>query len=154
MSRNEVHLDRSKLDALRERVRDLGKTRVKFGSMGEGGGPAPPHPDADMNVAQMLAIHEFGLGVPERPVVRAVVHGRRDDVKALAREGARQAVQGDGINVDELGEGLVDLLQQEHARVGPPLDPETLEDDEGSASPLDDSGAIADSLRWAKDRAL
>lgn len=150
-----VEVKRDKLDALLRSSKALPRAGVKFGSMGPDGTPAPQHPGSDLNVAQVLEVHEFGLGVPERPVVRAVVHGKRDELANAVKAGAVAAVL-DGASDETvaklLGEEAQRLLLEAFDRVQPPLAPETLEDDEGSSQPLQDTGAIRDSLRWARDR--
>jgi hypothetical protein len=50
--------------------------------------------DSDLTVAEIAAIHEFGLGVPERSWLRAFVDENRDELSRLLAVVATQIAQG------------------------------------------------------------
>lgn len=89
------------LAALMDRLRVLAGLELTVGPMGPNGTAAPryiPRPgeaDPDVDVATLLAWHEFGLppNVPERPVMRSWsrVNRRRlaDQTRRIARASAR-----------------------------------------------------------------
>lgn len=145
-----VSLDTSKLEALKKRTEALKRSRIKFGSMGDGGSAAPPHPESDdLNVAQVLALHEFGLGVPERRVVRVVVDEKRRETAEQIADTAAQALDLDRPEpkvAEQIGERMVELMREAHGDLGDVVDRD------GFTRPaLDDTGAILESLQWAKE---
>lgn len=145
-----VDLKTTGLEELRRRLSSLGKTTVKFGSMGPAGSPSGSHPNADgFTVAGLLRLHEFGLGVPERSVVRAVANGKRRELGVVLKTAAKLALDLRTSPRDvhaELGEPAARMLLERHGSLGTV----TLRD--GAQRPaLYDTGAIRDSLGWAKD---
>jgi hypothetical protein len=145
-----VTLDTSGLDALMRRMTELSGTGVVFGSVGEDGGSTGPHPGASgLSVAGVLQIHEFGLGVPERSIIRAVTNGQRDELATSLRVGAIAAVKGGakaGRVAEILGKDAQALLLARHDALG------SVTDEDGVTRPaLDETGAVRASLRWASE---
>ena len=147
------------LDDLRKRTAELGRMRLRFGPMGPDGGPAPQHGDTGMTSAELLKIHELGLGgAPERPVIRYVQHAKRRELEEAMKRGlvgmikhgwsAERAAQ-------EMGEEAVRLMRERiESSIPPPLADST-KDDPGRdprGIPLLDSGQILHDLGWAVDR--
>ena len=134
-----VTLDRRGLDALLAASRALDAVAVDFGAMGEGGGPAPRHPSGGGTTADVLAAHEYGLGGnDETPIVRAVAHGKGEEIGEVAAKAAAKVLAGTA-TPDEaaksVGEHAVGLLRARIESVG-----------------LIDTGATRDSLTWARGR--
>lgn len=50
--------------------------------------------DGDITVAEIAAIHEFGLGVPERSWLRDFVDENRDEIHQLMRRAGREIAAG------------------------------------------------------------
>lgn len=148
--------------ALQAQLEVLAGVTLRVGSMGPGGGPAPryrPQPgesDPDVDVATMLAWHEFGLvpNVPARPFMRSwsAINRRRiqDIMRRIAREAARgrDAAQ----QADRDGALLAGSLRR-HLLEGitPNLAPSTLERVLPRTEPLA-TRQIVDTLRHHVDR--
>lgn len=147
------------LDDLRKRTAQLKGMRLRFGPMGKGGGPAPQHSDTGMTSAELLKIHELGLGgAPERPVIRYVTQAKRRELEEAMKRGivgmitkgwsAERAAQ-------EMGEEAVRLMRERiESSIPPPLADSTKDDPDRDPRgiPLLDSGQILADLGWAVDR--
>lgn len=146
-----VELKTAGLDELRRRLGRVRSARVKFGSMGPAGSPSGPHPNAPgFTVAGLLRLHEFGLGgMPERSVVRAVANGKRTELASVLKAAAAVALDMRSSPRDLnplIGEPAARMLIERHSSLG------TVSLRDGTSRPaLYDSGAIRDSLGWAKD---
>lgn len=144
-----VTYKRKGLDDLLKRNAELKGVAVRFGSMGPNGSPSMPHPSSpDLSVAEVLAMHEYGLGnLPERSIVRAVANGNRRELAEAAKSAASAGLEGGGSVADKIGEVAVDLLLSRHDSLG------MVVDRDGFTRPaLDDTGAIRGSLGWRVER--
>lgn len=86
-----VELDTSPLDDVRGRLRDLVKVRVQSGIFSEAGMVAE---SPDLTVAQLLAFHEFGLGVPERSSLRSTAKSKARDAAKLLGQATARVIKG------------------------------------------------------------
>jgi hypothetical protein len=110
---------------------------------GEGGERIP--------VAALLEIHEYGLGVPQRAIVRPVLATRSSELANRTADAARAVM--DGASPEQalggpgrfLSDAFVAQLQGGLA----PLDPDTVKGDRGrvSSRPLQRTGQILAYLR-------
>jgi len=110
-------------------------------------------------IADLIRIHEYGLGVPKRPFVRMTLQGKRAEIDKTI-EGAIQRVIGSkgkwgGAKAHSLvGRRVVaELRRTLAARVPPPLSPATMADPDRDKRgiPLVDTGQIRDSLTWRSE---
>lgn len=85
-----------------KRIAALDGRGIRVGAMGPGGGPSPPYRNPDgstgPSVATILLWHEYGLGVPQRSVIRAVLRSRRAEL--AQRTSVAAARVAGGVSVD------------------------------------------------------
>lgn len=148
----------TRLDEFAKRMKAIQDLRVTFGPMGPNGGPAPQHGDSGMTSAEILKIHEFGLGVPERSVIRWVQKAKRRELLAAVRKGVKNAID-KGWGPDQvaklLGELAVKLMRERIlSRIPPPLAESTLTNPKRDKRgiPLLDTEQILNDLGWAVDK--
>lgn len=143
----EIRDDRRVWDQLLKRARRLDRLKIQSGIFREAGGATD---DASLSVAQNLAFHEFGLGVPERSVIRATVRENKvqgDLDKAYGRA-TKQVLEGKSVKTaaGQIGETLAEAMRAKiRARIPPPLDPATIAR-KGSTVPIIDSGQTIQSI--------
>lgn len=141
------------LKKLRDRFQAMAKREVEFGSMGPGGTATQQHSDSDLTVADVLQVHEYGIGVAERPLVRHVVAAKRRELGEALRDAAVAVLDDDDPDVAATEVGLVAqdlLLERLEELATTPLDEETLEDPDrpAGAPPLQVTGQIRESLQF------
>lgn len=115
-----------------------------------------PHKDADgkpsgITVGELAAIHELGLGVPERSWLRAWFEANHRTVIVDVKAGLAQVVQGRLTH-----EGLLELLGNKYAaqikaRIIAGVDPPNAESTiqrKGSSTPLIDTGQLLSSIGY------
>ena len=111
----------------------------------------------DISVAGLLGAHEFGIGVPERSVIRAYVASQPSELKGAVKATFREVVNGTtpSSSITRTGELAVKGLRKRiEQRIPPPLEASTLtareresELSRGSeGKPLKDTEQILDSL--------
>ena len=94
------------------------------------------HDDAGMTVASLGAIHEFGLGVPERSFIRAWYDNSKSEIEAiLAAVHDEQGLQIAALQLEASMKNWV------NAGVPPPNAPATVAR-KGSSLPLVDTGIL------------
>jgi hypothetical protein len=85
-----------------KRIASLDGRGLRVGAMGEGGGPSPLYRNEDGTsgppVATILLWHEYGLGVPERSVIRATLASRKREL--AERTSVAAARVAGGVSVD------------------------------------------------------
>lgn len=109
------------------------------------------HPNSDLTIAELGAVHELGLGVPERSFIRAWADETESEQKTALRKIGEAVVKG---TVPSLGVGLdrfgVHAVGQVQARIRDGIDP-PLEDAtvaaKGSETPLIDEGTLWTSVK-------
>lgn len=80
---------KSLVDALEE----LSRTKARYGYQGPSG--AAPHPSNDeISITDLARIHEYGLGVPARPLIRVTAERNRKAFAKVAREAANRVARG------------------------------------------------------------
>lgn len=152
----EVKVDRRRLDDLLAAYR--GATGVvKFGSVGTAAAKnhiANDGRDSGLPVATILAIHEYGVGVPERSVIREWVAGNADVLRRAHSTGTQRELAGRGTREDtykSVGKAASEGLQRRIRNfIPPPLSPRTMAnpDRDPRGIPLWDTGQILDSLGY------
>lgn len=143
-------------------VRDRGAARllkstlvnvsIKVGVLG-----TKKHEGSEMTIAQLLEIHELGLGVPERSVLRAWVTAEQASIDAAMAAAYRKILLGK-LTPEQaakiLGARFVGQLQTfiSDGRVQPPLAPATVQA-KGSSVPLVDSGQLKSAISYLVETA-
>lgn len=130
--------DRKRLDAAVANLRALAAMEVAVGSQGPRGGPTEafrPRPNRDGSrprspgsVAQVLAYHEFGMGVPKRSVIAAALaEGEtRAQLDRLRKQVAAQAIAQPKRKpaIDVLGKyAIAQMRRRIMSRIKPALGP-------------------------------
>lgn len=119
------------------------------------GGPAGEHQPDGLALAQLMAIHEFGAGVPMRPVLRPAADDARDTLASRTGEAVTAALDaGPEAASAILGPVLLEAMRQRmRGGVDPPLAPDEpgeVPDDRGPGdTPLVDSGQLLAALHWS-----
>lgn len=142
----------TKLSGLRgfiDRIRDIGKPKVLVGV------PASenrPHDAGGISMAGLAAVHELGIGVPDRSYLRSAILEGRGELTATIAQGtvaySRQNKKLDANFYNNIGLFGSNLVKAKIAK-GPftPLHPETIKR-KGSSLPLVDTGALRQSITW------
>lgn len=123
------------------------------------GGPAGTHTGSGEALAAIMARHEFGLGVPERAVLRPATIEARDKLAGLAAKAVGLALSSRHYPAvsEVLGPPLRDAMVDRMAGgVDPPLPPPedgTLGPGERGPgdTPLVATGQLLHSLHWSHD---
>lgn len=128
--------------------------KLEAGVIGERAGAQ--HPKAEMSVAELAAIHEFGLGVPERSFIRAFFDDAQVPEAAahLAREVAAGVITPAEFR-RKLGAWVVEGMQHRMDEgLPPPLLPETLnrKSRTGPPVPVEDTLTTRNAInaRWER----
>lgn len=79
--------------------------------------------DSDLTVAEVAAVHEFGLGVPERSWLRDFVDENREQLKDMLATVAIQVAKGNGEQaMERFGLAVVGMIKKRiTAGIDPPL---------------------------------
>lgn len=110
------------------------------------------HPNSDLSVGELAAVHELGLGVPERSWLRAWFDENNERIQAQTREAlgrvARREVSRKRA-LEELGYGWVDEIRENIAsgRIKPALSEETKRR-KGHDIPLLESGTMMNAITF------
>ncbi len=75
--------------------------KLRVGIFGDAA--AQKHQDASISVGDIMAAHEFGLGVPERSWLRATVDAHAQDLQQALRKGAEAVAKGTHTQEQVLG---------------------------------------------------
>lgn len=95
MADTEANVDLSIWEKLRDRVKKAAAAgaKVRVGVLGSAG----VHPNSDITMVELAAVHEFGspaAGIPERSFIRKTMAIRRDEVQAMTRRVAAAYLKG------------------------------------------------------------
>lgn len=137
------------VEEIRRRLMGMGKSpTVNVGFPASAG----QHDEAEMNVASLAAVHEFGAGnVPERSFLRVAIRNNREKYVLLNRQNLALIVRGQmGIDqaLGQLGELAKSDVQMEITEGDfAPLSAATI-NRKGSSKPLIDSGQMRQSVAW------
>lgn len=114
---------------------------------------AESHADTPLTVAQVGAIHEFGIGVPERSFVRGYANGHAKEIQKATKKAAERSVARNGDparELDRLGLEIAAGMQENISNGGKPpfkaLAAATIAG-KGSSKPLIDTGQMRQSIR-------
>lgn len=134
---------------LLERLQASGRARVTVGIHEQEGSELHEGSD-DLTVSDVGAIHEFGLGVPQRSFLRSTMDENRDKYNDALRRIGRLVVQGRLRSTEQglaqLGARCVgDVQAKIRAGVPPALSPVTVAA-KGSSTPLIDTGQMWSSI--------
>lgn len=135
--------------ALLARMKSIDESPGTFVGILSEGKAKQPHPKAEgLTMAQLGAIHEFGLGVPERSFLRSFRDQRADDIGKVflllvQRRGVSQAVW------ELLGQWCVGEIQKRIAAGTPPPNAPSTIARKGSSTPLIDTGQLRSSITYA-----
>lgn len=117
--------------------------------------PDTPHPQAQLTIAEIGAIHEFGApgaNIPERPFLHPGIREGADQIARLSQVLLFQLQNGETTKNEALEQlGLLGVrLVQEKIRNGEfvPLSPRTIAR-KGSSQPLIDTGQMVQSVTFA-----
>ncbi len=145
------------------RVRDLGATkllknaastiRVRVGVFG-----TTKHEGTELTIAQLLEIHELGLGVPERSILRAWAEQNEAAIQNDMRAAFRKMLLGKFTPEQAakiLGVRWVGQIQEfvRSGKVQPPLSQATI-DKKGSSQPLIDTGQLVSAITFLVEKAV
>jgi hypothetical protein len=128
--------------------------RVKIGVLGSEAHEGTP----GLTIAQLFEIHELGLGVPERSVLRAWAEASEDQIMADLRQ-AYHKILTLKLTPDRaaaiIGARFVGSIQKfiSDGRVQPPLAQSTI-DKKGSSVPLIDTGQLRSAITFAVEKLL
>ena len=139
-------------DAIRKRMEALSeRIRVRIGIQGVEA--SKDHGGA--TVADIAAIHEFGLGnVPVRSWLRGWYDGAEAQIREDLRKGMQKVIAGE-ISQHTLAtalglKGVVGIQERISSGIPPELSPETIDRKE-SATPLIDTGLFRSSITFVLD---
>lgn len=114
------------IDKLREQLAKLGRTRVTFGYQGPSGQAKHPAKGATYSVAQIAAMHEFGVGpyggavnFPGRPLLRHTAEENRDNFREAAKKAISDVIDGRAtpeVATEAVGELAVAALRRTISR--------------------------------------
>ena len=156
--RGKTRIDDRAWRKMTARVGEL-SAAVKVGVLASTGGDAR-HPDSDITMVELAAIHEFGspaAKIPERSFIRSTFRDKATLLGAVMGKLARGVVAGTMqperalAILGEVGAAEVKKTITEGAGVPPPLKPETVAR-KGSDRPLVDTGRLLDSITYEVGR--
>lgn len=141
---------KKRLDALRAAAggdSSTGRGGVLVGIRGDKA--AATHKGSDLDLVTIASFHEFGIGVPERSIIRAWVDEEREKITDLIRRAARAMAAGKVTRAQALelvGAKCVAMVQARIKRgIAPALSAATVAE-KGSDVPLIDSGQLWSSI--------
>lgn len=136
------------LRALIQNIKDAGKPKVLVGVPASKNAPR----EGGINMAGLAAVHEFGIGVPERSFLRSAIIENQGQISDLVAQGVKsylnQGKQIDLMFYDRIGLFASNLVKDKIAK-GPfkPLKDATIKR-KGSSLPLVDTGQLRQSISW------
>jgi hypothetical protein len=141
--------------ALFKRVKEIKDSYVKVGVLADDAKGGMHVPGADLTVAEIAVVHEFGAGiVPERSFVRSTFDARREELVELGKKLMTGVIDGKiklKPALDVMGSTLATAMKRkitEGAGVPPPNAPSTVAA-KGSSRPLVDTGRMLGAITWA-----
>jgi hypothetical protein len=135
-----------------------GGAGVKVGIQGaEATAPKRGDDAGDLDLVTVAAIHEFGLGVPERSWLRAWVDENRTMIEADLRKAAQLVIGGKArldVTLERVGLKFQAAIQERIvAGIAPALAPETIAR-KGSSTPLVDTGQLKSAITYIVVRSV
>jgi len=119
--------------ALLRRLEELAGTSTDVGVQGPDGGDAGPHQPSGEPIAEIAAVHEFGIDTPERPFIAPGLAAARPQLERAAADAVGAAMAGS----PEAASAVIGPIAQA-AIVG-----------EIDAQGLVQSGQLRGAVRWA-----
>ena len=142
-----VRINDAELRRVLKRFR-AGNARVRVGVLS-----GQKHPDSDLSMAELAALHEYGTkDIPERSFIRAPLESSRADVKRMMHKAAVAVVSGKvtpRASLEILGQWGVTTIRK-WVTVGSrlaPNAPSTIKR-KGSARPLVDTGRLLGAVSY------
>lgn len=144
--------DTAKLD---ERIAELKALKLSVGYTRQSGG-REIHPDSEITVAKLAAIHEWGSpsdNIPARSFIRRTMHERRREIADELKRAVKAAVEGKitpvqaYARVGKLVLGLIRAKLESASGWAKPLQAATAEE-KGHARVLSDTRTLITSLAW------
>jgi hypothetical protein len=133
-------------DALVKALRSVKGAELRVGILDKG-----DDDHAGLTVAELAAIHEFGLGVPERSFIRGWYDENIDQIRELIKKQLARVARGEVSEVNawkQLGALFVAQIQKRIVeRIPPPLAESTIKA-KGSDVPLVDTGQLKSSITF------
>ncbi len=130
-----------------------GRVTSRVGVYGEEA--AKQHERSDLTNGELAAIHEFGVGVPERSFVRAWIDESEKQIVAQLKAEATDVLTGKRdvyTASSRVGRWAEDEIRARIARgISPPNAPTTVAR-KGSSTPLVDSGELVGAISSAAER--
>jgi hypothetical protein len=133
--------------AMREIHAAVQRRGVRVGIVGDKA--AAMHPDAEMSVAALAQIHEFGMGVPERSFIRATMDINQKKILAEMRVLAGQVIEGKMTRKQAneiLGRFIANLMRKMVAQGVPPPNSASVAKKKGHNRALVDTGTLFDAI--------
>jgi hypothetical protein len=139
---------------------DLGFARVAqmMGEMGaialgvQGKEAEEQHPNSELKVGQVAAIHELGIGVPTRSWLRSWIDANQKRMADETAEALRRVMKGASRKAEliELGKKWTDDVrdQIDKGKIGPALAARTIARKGGETRPLVDSKALMNAITY------
>lgn len=132
------------LKAFRQRLSELRGAGVTVGVHEDKGAEA--HGESGLTLAEVASIHEFGLGVPERSMVRQFVDENADQIREWQKRAAEAVIAGE-VTAEQvlelLGEQILGAMKERIlAGIPPGLSESTKRKRGGDATPLVDTAQM------------
>lgn len=142
--------------AVLRRLEELHGKQIEVGSQG-GERYIDEHGRPGLPVATILMFHEYGLGVPQRSVIRATIRSRRAEIAQRTHVAAARVLQGVSIQraLEQVGRWLAGaMVRRIEEGLRPALAPSTLARTPNRIAnvPLLNSGQIREFVRSIRYR--
>ncbi len=111
-----------------------------------------PHPSSDLTIGELAAIHELGIGVPERSWLRSWIDGNLTYIQASSAEAWQKIATGQLSRkdaLDRLGRDWANQIQENilQGNIMPPLAASTVAK-KGHATPLIDTMTLIEAIDY------
>ncbi len=111
-----------------------------------------PHPSSDLTIGELAAIHELGIGVPERSWLRSWIDGNRAYIESSSAQAWQQIATGKLSRkdaLDRLGRDWANQIQENilQGNIIPPLAASTVAS-KGHSVPLIDTMTLIEAIDY------
>jgi hypothetical protein len=134
----------------RKLVKELAGGEITVGVLGQKA--EEPHPDSELTVGQLAAVHELGLGVPERSWLRSWIDGNQRRIEQLSEQVWENISSGRlsrKVALEQMAATLVQEIQENVLQGGitPPLAESTITR-KGHDTPLVDTKTLVSAIDY------